>query len=451
MNNLVARYVAAHQPEMLADLVEACRIPSVSAQPGPLADMAAWVADRLRRAGCHVSLWDGEGGPAVVWGQAGEGRRSLLSYSHYDVQPADPIDQWLSPPFEPSVREGKLFARGVSDDKGDFMSRIHAVEVHRAVYGELPLRLKLLIEGEEEIGNPHLEPVAATHARELRSDGVLWESGGFGANERYTLYLGMKGIQYVELRCRGANTDLHSAYAPIVPNPAWRLVWALNSLKAPDETILIDGFQDYVRPITSLEAGYLDTIPFAAAERKAQWGIEHFVGHVDEREGLRRYLFAPTCTICGFRSGFIDEGEKTVLPSEASVKLDFRLVPDLTPSLLLDLLRQHLDRHGFSDIEILPRSGMLPARSRPDADIVQAAIATARDVYGHEPVVYPSSGGSGPMYPLVQGLGMDSVSAGVAYAGVNMHAPNENIRLDDYFQQVVYLVELFRRFGEGDR
>ena len=244
MQSDVQRYIETHTDRFLQELIEACSIPSVSEQMPDLEQMAQWVAARLQKDGCDVTIWEVEDGPPVVWGQIGGGDQSLLLYSHYDVQPPDPLELWDSPPFEPTVRDGKLFARGVSDDKGDFMSRIHAVEVYQAIYGDLPVRLKFFIEGEEEIGNPHLAPVATAHAAELRSDGCLWEGGAYDANERYTLYLGLKGIQYVELRVRGANSDLHSAYGPIVPNPAWRLVQALNTLKAPDDTIIIDGYMD---------------------------------------------------------------------------------------------------------------------------------------------------------------------------------------------------------------
>ena len=363
-------------------------------------------------------------------------------------QPPDPLELWDSPPFEPTVRDGKLFARGVSDDKGDFMSRIHAVEVYQAIYGEFRCGSNSSSKAKKRSATRIWRPVAAEHAAELRSDGCLWESGGFDANERYTLYLGLKGIQYLELRVRGANSDLHSAYGPIVPNPAWRLVQALNTLKAPDDTITIDGYMDHVRTITPVEEAYLDSIPFDGDALKESWDIPAFINDVDNREALKRFLYSPTCTICGLRSGFIEEGQKTVLPSEASVKLDFRLVPNLTPAIVLDLLRKHLDRRGFTDIEIVARSAMSAARSNPEAPIVQRVAETIAEVYGHEPVIYPSHGGSGPMYPLVQGLGMDGVTVGVGYAGVNMHAPNENIRLNDYFKQIAFLVALFRKFAE---
>lgn len=445
--NDVARTIERHKQDFLSELIEACSLPSVSEQQDDLRRMAGWILQRLQRLGCQATLWELEDGPPVVWGEIGQGERSLLSYSHYDVQPPDPLDLWVSPPFQPQVRDGKLYARGVSDDKGDFMARIQAVQVYQEVYGPLPLRLRFFIEGEEEVGNPHLAPVAAAHAGELRSDGCLWEAGGFDNQDRYTMYLGLKGIQYVELRVRGAASDMHSAYAAVAPNPAWRLVQALQTLKAADETITIDGFNEHIRPLTPAELAYLDKIPWDGEGMKEAWGIPAFVNDADDREALRRFLYAPTCNICGLYSGFIEEGQKTVLPNYAMAKLDFRLVPDLRPALVLDLLRQHLDRRGFSDVEIVPMSAMEAARSDPEAPIVQAAIAVARQVYGHEPVVYPSHGGSGPMYPLVQGLGMDGITVGVGYAGMGMHAPNENIRLDDYFRHIEFLVELFHRFA----
>ncbi|NUQ37912.1 MAG: M20/M25/M40 family metallo-hydrolase [Caldilineales bacterium] len=447
MTNPVQRAIAAHEQRFLAELIEACRIPSVSGDAQALQTMADWTLARLQRLGAQTALWPTTDGPPVVWAEIGAGPRSLTSYSHYDVQPADPLELWHSPAFEPTVRDGKLFARGVADDKGDLLSRIHAVEIYQALYGDLPLRFKFFVEGEEEVGSPHLAPVAAAHADSIRADGCLWESGGFDSQERYTLYLGVKGIQYVELSARGATSDLHSAYGAIAPNPAWRLVQALNTLKAPDDTILIDDFAAHVRPITPLEEAYLDRIPFEGEAMKARWGIPAFINDIANRQALQRFLYAPTCTICGLRAGFIEEGQKTVLPSLATVKLDFRLVPDLTPELVLRLLREHLDRRGYQDIHIRPMSALAPSRAHPEAAIVQAVTASVAAVYGHDPVIYPSHGGSGPLYALGEGLGVDAVTVGVGYPGVNMHAPNENIRLADYFKQIEFLVDLFRRFG----
>ena len=220
------------------------------------------------------------------------------------------------------------------DDKGDTLARIQAAEIYRAVYGELPLRLKFFVEGEEEVGSPHLAALAERHADLLRADGAIWEGGGFDDAERYTFYCGVKGIADLELRIRGAAYDLHSGYASMVPNPAWRLVHALSTLK--------DGSRQHhrgrpagLRPAADRRgAGLHPAHPLRRATKmKANWGLNAFLNDMSDEEALTRFITAPTCTICGLRSGFIEEGEKTVLPSAAMVKLDFRLVPDLTPEL----------------------------------------------------------------------------------------------------------------------
>lgn len=440
--------VAARADRFLAELMEFLAFPSVKGDAAGLTDAGEWCAARLRALGAAVRVLPTGDGPDVIFGEIGAGPRSLLSYTHYDVQPPDPLDQWSSPPFAATVRDGKLFARGVADDKGDTLARIQAVEVYRAAYGELPLRLKFFVEGEEEVGSPHLAPLAEQYSDLFRADGALWEGGGFDEAERFTFYCGVKGIAYVELRVRGARHDLHSAYAPMIPNPAWRLVHALGTLKDAQDRITLDGYAAHVRPPSPAELATIARIPFAGAQMRANWGVPAFINDMDDLAALTRFLTEPTCTICGLRSGFIEDGQKTVLPAEASVKLDFRLVPDLTPELVQGLLRAHLDRRGFGDIEIIPAVGMLGARSDMHAPVVQSAIAAARQVYGHEPVVYPSHGGSGPVYPLVQGVGTPGcIMTGVGYPGERMHAPDENIRLDDYFRHIEFLVAFMRGFA----
>jgi acetylornithine deacetylase/succinyl-diaminopimelate desuccinylase-like protein len=449
MTDRVQAIIAAQRGRYLAEFGQFLSIPSVNGNVQGLRDAAEWVSNRLAAVGCRVrALPTGPTSPDVLFGEVGRGPRSVLNYTHYDVQPADPVALWESPPFEASERDGKLYGRGSCDDKGDLLARIHAIEVYREVYGELPLRVKFFVEGEEEVGSPHLAPVAAEYGDLFRADGVLWEGGEFDEQNRYTFYCGVKGICFVELRVRGASRDLHSAYAAYVPNPAWRLVHALATLKDEHDNITVDGLMDHARPPSQADLAYIDRIPFAGDQIKANWGLSAFINDCTDREALTRFLTSPTCTICGLVSGYTGAGTKTVLPSVATVKLDFRLVPDLTPPLVARLLREHLDRRGFTDVEIVSADGSMAARSNVDAPVVQTAIAAARAVYGHEPVVYPSHGGSGPMYALVQGLGMDGIMAGVGYSGSDIHSPNEHIRIDDYLRHVAFLVEFMRRFAQ---
>ncbi len=439
-------YLAAHRDAFLEELKRYLRQPSVAAQNWGMTEMAALAKERLEARGFDVKIIPTAGYP-VVYGELGDGPRTLMIYDHYDVQPPEPLDLWETPAFEPAVRDGKLYARGVADNKGDQMCRMQAIEAWLATQGPLPLKIKWVIEGEEEIGSPNLEAFAHAHADMLQADGCLWEFGGRNELDQYSLTLGLKGIAYFELRLRMLDTDVHSANAPILPNAAWRLVWALSTLKSPDDRITIDGYGDHVKAPTAAELAEADRLPFDGETVRAQYGAQAFINGMDDRAAHRAYLFEPTLTICGLESGYTGEGSKTVLPKQARVKLDFRLVPDLTPELVHDLLRQHLDRRGFDDIEIVLLGGERTARTRPDALVVQAAIAAVKKVYGHDPVIYPTSGGSGPMYPLSEMLGIPAVCAGIGYRGSRGHAPNENVRLDDYWQCQRFIGEFIRTFA----
>lgn len=442
-------YVDANMDRFIAQLRKLLSQPSVAAHNLGLPETAGMVLEILQSIGADARLIQVADAPPIVYGEMGAGDKTLIIYDHYDVQPPEPLDQWESDPFSPEIRGGFLYARGASDNKGDLLSRLQAVEAYQKTLGELPLMLKFVVEGEEEVGSPHLTQfVAENKELLLGADGCLWEGGRKDMAGRPEIYMGLKGIMYVELRTKGASRDLHSSWAPLVPNPVWRLVWALNTLKDEEDRITVDGLMDHVVEPPAEELELLRKIPFEEDRIRKDYDIPRFLGGVDGVDALRNYLYAPTCTICGIRAGYIGEGSKTVLPNEAMAKLDFRLVPDLEPDSVLDLLRKHLDRRGFEDVEIIPMSGEHPAKSSPEAPIVRAAIEAARVVYGQEPAVYPLMAGSGPMYPLSQALGIPAVSGvGVGHAQSRIHAPNENIRLTDYIQAVKYNGELIRLFA----
>lgn len=442
-------YVDENADRFVAELQRLCRQPSIAAQKVGIKETAEMVLSLLQRIGAQARLISVAEGAPVVYGTIGEGKRTLIFYDHYDVQPPEPLEEWESGPFAAEIRQGVLYARGAADNKGDLVARLMAVEAYQKTKGELPLKIKFVFEGEEETGSVHLAQFVEENRGLLGADGCIWEGGSKDLSERPVIYLGVKGILYVELRAKGAKMDLHSSWATLVPNPAWRLVWALASLKDENDRLTVDGLMECVAEPPPEEMDLLHKIPFEEKKLKADFGISHFLGGVREVEALKRYLYGPTCTICGFRSGYIGEGPKTVLPSEAMVKLDFRLVPDLEPRLVLDLLRKHLDRRGFKDIEIVEMASEQFAKSPPDAPIVQAALEAARTVYGQEPVVYPLSAGSGPMYHLSNALGIPAVSAvGVSHAQSRIHAPNENIKIADYIQGIKYIGELIERFAE---
>lgn len=443
-------YVDAQADRFVKELQEICRQPSVAAQDWGMGEMAEIVAGRLRELGADTHLIATAGAPPVVYAELGDGPRTLLIYNHYDVQPPEPLDLWESEPFEPTVRDGKLYARGVSDNKGSMLARIQAVEAWLETIGDPPLKIKWVIEGEEEIGSVHLAQwVDENRALVADADGCLWEFGYKDLAERPVMNLGLKGIYYVELRITGASRDLHSSWASIVPDPAWRLTWALSTLKAADDRILIDGYMDHVADPPPAALELVEKMPFEEEEIKDDFGIPAFIRDLSGLELLKKLLYEPTCTICGLESGYTGQGSKTVLPNTAMAKVDFRLVPDLTPEIAHDLLRAHLDRHGFDDIEIVEFGSEHPSQTDPTDPIVDVAVAALRTTYGKEPVVWPTSAGSGPMYPLCEGLDIPAVSFGVGYSGSNAHAPNENIRIADYVQGIKCMGEFIRRFADS--
>src|SRR5438094_1683308 len=292
-------YVRARVPQYLDELKALIRQPTVSAQGIGIADTARIVLDRARRAGIDASARSVNGGPPTIVGETGRGERTLLVYNHYDVQPPDPLDEWETPPFEPTERDGHLFGRGVSDNKGNLMARLQAIEAYRATVGELPLRIRVLFEGEEEIGSEHLADFVKENAARLRADGCIWEAGYKDAAGRPTISLGLKGIAYFELRVRGPKSDVHSSQATIIPNPAWRLVWALASLKDANDRITIDGLWDHVRPATDADVALLEKLPFDEVALKRIHGIESFVRGLSGTPLKLKHFFEPTCTICG--------------------------------------------------------------------------------------------------------------------------------------------------------
>ena len=429
-------HVRAHTREYIDELKALVRLPTVSAHGTAIDETAKIVLARTKRAGIAAEALRVDGGPPTIVGQTGSGERTLLVYDHYDVQPPDPLDEWATPPFEPMETAGKLYGRGVSDNKGNLMARLQAIEAYTATVGDLPLRIRVLFEGEEEIGSEHLADFVRAHGDRLAADGCIWEAGYKDAAGRPTISLGLKGIAYFELRVRGAKSDVHSSQATIIPNPAWRLVWALSTLKDADDRITIDGLMDHVRTPSAEDIALLEKLPFDEAETKRIHGIDSFVRGLTGTSMKLKHFFEPTCTFCGLTSGYAGPGSKTVLPAVASAKLDFRLVPDLEPKLVRRLLRAHLDKRGFSDIEITPFHGERRSRWPNTTPVALSALAACRDTYGVDPVIYPVLVGSGPMSQVCDELRIPVVGFGAGNASSANHAPNENIAIADYVDHI---------------
>lgn len=432
----------------VSELQEAVRKPSIAAQNIGMEDAAQYFKDLMDGYGIDAKLIPTKGYPVVYGEVKGKSEKSVLFYNHYDVQPPDPLDEWESEPFGAEIREGKIYGRGVSDNKGNACARIQAIGTMLKLRKELPLTVKFLIEGEEEIGSPSLSDFVKDNACLLKSDYGVWESGYMNPNGRPGIYLGVKGMLYVELLAKGASKDMHSGSATTIPNPAWRLVWVLSSIKNPEEQILIPGFYDDVLPPTAKEMELLrDAIDDKElAEQKAKGlGLRSYLLDLHGLELHKRSLFSPTANICGFKSGYIGEGQKTVLPSRALAKMDYRLVPNQDPNDILEKLEKHLRDQGYGDIEVRLVSLDYPVKTPAELPIVDAARESAHVVYGKPPVVSPTQGGSGPMYPFKKHLNLSFVSFGVGYWNSSNHAPNENIRLEDYRSGLKMVVEFVDR------
>jgi acetylornithine deacetylase/succinyl-diaminopimelate desuccinylase-like protein len=446
----IDHYVDEHADDFVALLSRLCAVPSVSAQGTSINEGAELVAQLLRENGHEAQILETAGNPIVFGQEDGQSEQTLLFYLHYDVQPPEPLDLWDSPPFELTQRDGNLYARGAADDKGHIITRLAAVAAVRQAMGYLPCRVKYIVEGEEELGSPNIEAFINENTRLLDADGCIWEFGGVNQEGQPTQSLGMRGICYVELSAKTAKHDAHSGLAgTIFPNAAWRLVWALNTLKDQDEHILIPGFYDDVRPVSDVDLEYLARIPDASEHAKEMYGLDHFLkGMTGGVEMERAAVFEPSCTICGLDSGYQGPGSKTVLPAEARAKVDFRLVPDQRPDDILKKLRDHLDRQGFADIDIKYHGGTRPARIQPDHPFVQLTNRAAKAVYGYDSIVKPMIGGSGPNYPFIHTLGLPVVAAGAGYPGSSIHAPNENIRLQDFLQGIRHTAYILADFAE---
>jgi acetylornithine deacetylase/succinyl-diaminopimelate desuccinylase-like protein len=444
------RYIKDHLAENLSELRRLCAQPSVSAQNWGLQECAALVGEMLQQRGFEVQIIPTGGAPVVFAERAGKSDRTLLFYNHYDVQPAEPLELWESPPFEPQIRDGKMYARGVSDDKGHLTSRLFALDALLAEEGELPCNVKFIIEGEEETSSIHLNDFVRTHQDILAADACIWEFGGVDHEDTPMQYLGLRGICYVELSVETASQDVHSGLGgSIFPNAAWRLVWALNSLKGPDEHIRIPGFYDDVQPPSERDIELMSALPETSGEYRQRYGLDHFLRGLQGGIDLRiAEVFQPTCTICGLTSGYQGPGSKTVLPARASAKVDFRLVPNQTPQKVLTQLRAHLDAGGFQDVQITFLGGEAPARTNPDHPFVKLVVDAADGIYQRPMQLVPMVGGSGPNHAFVEHLHLPIVTAGVGHPGAQAHAPNENIRLDLYEMGARHIVRILKKFGE---
>jgi acetylornithine deacetylase/succinyl-diaminopimelate desuccinylase-like protein len=451
MADALTTYFESHQDEAQTLLERLCRQPSVAAQNWGIEEMSHLVEELLRETGFDTQRLIVEGAPPAIYGELrGKNPYTILLYNHYDVQPPEPLELWLSPPFEPTVRDGKLYARGTSDNKSEFAARLTAIRALLAVNGELPITLRWIIEGEEEVGSPHFEAIAAKYAPLLQADGCLWEGSSFDADDRPELELGTKGLLYVQLDVQGAGIDAHSGSAPILPSAAWRLVQALATLRTPDGHVRIPGFYDAVRKPTEAQLAVLADQTDMDEQLREAFQVKAFVDNLSGVALRERQAFTPTCNIAGLVSGYTGQGSKTVLPAKAMAKIDFRLVPDQEPQDILTKLRAHLEAEEYGDIQLTVFAMAEPVMTPIDEPFVQRIGKIAEDFAGKRPVVTPIVGGTLPLLGALRrhvgAPGLCAPGNGTYWAN-GAHAPNEHIRLSDLRRAVQFNCYMFQALG----
>lgn len=419
-------------PSLVSDLQALIRQPSVSAKNEGIEQCARLVAKMLKKSGIKSEILRLRGVAPLVCGEIKSKKnpnKTILFYNHYDVQPAEPFDLWDDPPFSGVVKGNKIFGRGSADDKGELITRIKAVDAFLQQTGDVPCNVKFVIEGEEEIGSAHIEQYLKKYQKKFACDGVIWEFGYVDAKNRPIIGLGMKGLLYVELTAKESIRDAHSSLAVIIKNPAWRLVDVLKTLRDSSGKILITDWYKEVTPFSKSDLELLSKEPFDESGFKSEYGISEFVNNKKGITVKKALAGDPTCNIAGMISGYTLQGAKTVLPSSAMVKIDFRLVPKMDPKKQMARLRSHLKKHGFSDIQTKMYHGEAASRTNPKSPFVENVKAAAKSSFGSY-IVNVSNAGTGPMHSFASVLKVPCISIGSTYMFARIHSPNEFARID---------------------
>ena len=451
----LAQYCAANDARARDELFAFLRIPSVSARSehkGDCAAAAQYVADALTRIGFTTTVESTPGHPIVVgeWRHAPAGAPPLLIYGHYDVQPAEPLELWTSPPFEPAVRDGRIYARGSVDDKGQLYLHVKALEAHLAARGTLPINVIVLAEGEEEVGSVNLEAFLEREKTRLACDAVVISDSTMFAPGIPSILSSLRGMAYLEITVRGASGDLHSGmYGGAVVNPAMALARILATMHDADGRIAIPGFYDDVQPFPDHVRAQMRELPFSDEQLMHEVGVTALGGEPGYTT-LERLWTRPTCEVNGLLSGYTGEGAKTVLPAVSMAKVSFRLVPDQDPQTIAALVQQHVARVAPAGVTVTVENlhGGRPWRADLQGPIIDAGKAALTAAFGREPVI-TGEGGSIPVVgDFERILGAPVLLMGFGLPGENAHAPDEWISDGNYRSGIRAAAVLYEEYGK---
>ena len=446
------KHVDLHMEDLISDLQTLIKQPSVSAKNEGIEDCAKLVQKLLKKSGISSEILKLKKNVApIVYGEVKSKqnpKKTLLFYNHYDVQPAEPFDLWEYPPFSGTRKGNKIFGRGATDDKGELITRIKAVEASLKVTGDVPCNIKFVIEGEEETGSAHIEEYLKKYKKKFSSDGVIWEFGYVDAKNRPIIGLGMKGLLFVELSVKESIRDAHSSLAVLIKNPVWRLIEAISTLRDSKGKILIKDWYKEVTPFSKKDLELIKEEPFDENVFKKEFGIRSFVGNKKGMDAKKALVGNATCNIAGFLSGYTGNGAKTILPGESLVKIDFRLIPKMNPKKQIMRLKNHLKSKGFGDVKIKVYHGEAAART-DSSDPFVSHVKNAADKSFGKSILNVSNAGTGPMYPFANILKAPCISIGSTYMFSRIHSPNEFARIDLLKKTTKCMCLIMQNFGQS--
>ena len=449
------RFIDDNLGRFRSELYDFLRIPSISAKSehdGDTRATAEWFHDKLIAAGLTSEIIDTPGHPIVLgeWRGAGPDAPTVLIYGHYDVQPPEPLELWTSPPFDPTERDGRIYARGSADDKGQLYMHVKALEAHLATGSELPINIVVLAEGEEEIGSPNLVPFVEANADRLACDVVLISDTGMYAEGRPSVGFSLRGLAYFEIHVHGANSDLHSGeYGGAVANPGNAISAIIASLHDADGRVAIPGFYDAVLDWDAETRARIASLPHSDDEYAKSLEVAELTGESGYGT-LERLWIRPTCDVCGILCGYTGEGAKTVLPNHAMAKVSFRLVPDQNPEKVKQLLEAHLRSvtpTGVS-VEIVELHGGRPWKASVSGRAFEAAGAALEEAFGTKPVPMGGGGSIPIVVEFEEKLEATALLVGFSLPGCNLHAPDEWLPIDNYEKGIGALALLYEKLGE---
>jgi len=444
------KYIDSHMPLLVSELQTLIQQPSVSAKNEGIEECAQLVKKILEKSGIKSEILRLKNVAPLVYGEVKSKKnpnKTLMFYNHYDVQPVEPFDLWDDPPFSGKIKGNKIFGRGSSDDKGELITRIKAVEAALKTTGDVPCNIKFVIEGEEETGSAHIDDYLKKYQKKFSCDGVIWEFGYVDSQNRPIIGLGMKGLLYVELSVKESIRDAHSSLAVLIKNPAWRLIEAVQTLRDSDGKILIKDWYKETTPLSKQDLAIISKEPFDEQSFKKEFGVKSFVGNLKGLNAKKALVGGATCNIAGFVSGYTGDGAKTVLPSTALVKIDFRLVPKMDPKKQVLRLKTHLKSKGFGDISVKIYHGEAAARTNPIDPFVTKVKQAADQSFGKS-IINVSNAGTGPMHSFVNVLHAPCISIGSTYMFARIHSPNEFTRIDLLKKTTKCIYLIMEKFGK---